>query len=120
MSDLNPKGVEMQVDGETRRLLFTFNAVDKIESDMDSPLYEVLQGLSRPESLRPLLRYLVLVLLNDEAKRVKRFEGRELPEYTEEDLGWILTLDNRDEWVDKVLDAYLLSMPKADDDDPNQ
>lgn len=121
MSDLNPKGIAINVNGEERHFLFTLNAIDKIQSDMEQTVYEVLKGLQDEGTLSQTLKYLVGVLLDDECKRLKALQGIELRGYTEEEIGWIISVDNLLEFMNAIFDAYNASMPKAEgNESPNQ
>ncbi len=112
MSDLNPKGVLVVLGGEERRLLFTLNAVDEIQDHYDCSLEEVIDRLTDKRESVKTLRYLVMALLNDEAERSGK-EGQK--QYTEKEVGWLITQDNATEVTLAVLKAYGLSLPEPDE-----
>ncbi len=110
MSDLNPKGVSVMLDGEERRLLFTLNVVDEVQDHYDCAIEEVIDRLTDKKESAKTLRYLTTVLLNDEAERS---EGRKA--YTEKEVGWLIAQDNVLEVTVAVLKAYGLTFPKPDE-----
>ena len=81
---------------------------------------EILEELTEEETAGPTLRTLVTILLNKEAEREKRLGGREIPEVTEKEVGDLIGMDNVGVLITAVLKAYGISMPEAEDDDPNQ
>lgn len=110
MSDLNPKGVPVMLDGEERRLLFTLNVVDEVQDHYGCAIEEVIGRLTDKKESAKTLRYLTTVLLNDEAERS---EGRKA--HTEKEVGWLITQDNVLEVTVAVLKAYGLSLPEPDE-----
>lgn len=112
MSDLKPKGVPLTLDGEERHLLFTLNVVDEVQEHYDCALEEVIDRLTDKKESAKTLRYLTMVLLNDEAERAHQ-EGQKT--YTEKEVGWLITQDNVLEVTVAVLKAYGLSLPEPDE-----
>jgi len=112
MSDLNPKGVPVVLDGEEQRLLFTLNVVDEVQDHYGCSLEEVIDRLTDKKESAKTLRYLMMVLLNDEEERSQK-EGQK--PYTEKEVGWIITQDNAIEVTIAVLKAYGLSLPEPDE-----
>ena len=116
MSDLRPRGTPVVIDGEERRLLFTLNAIDEIQDHFDAPMSDVWDKLTDKRESEKTIRYLICTLLNDEAAREQR-NGKELKSYTEEEVGWAITVENVNEIMMALLDAYGLSLPEPDEDD---
>lgn len=116
MSDLRPKGIPVMINGEERHLLFTLNAIDEIQDHFDAPMTEVWDKLTDKRESEKTIRYLICTLLNDEAAREQR-NGKELKSYTEEEVGWAITVENVNEIMMALLDAYGLSLPEPDEDD---
>ena len=116
MSDLRPRGTPVVIDGEERRLLFTLNAIDEIQDHFDAPMSDVWDKLTDKRESDKTIRYLICTLLNDEAAREQR-NGKELKSYTEEEVGWGITVENVNEIMMALLDAYGLSLPEPDEDD---
>ncbi len=116
MSDLRPRGTPVAIDGEERHLLFTLNAIDEIQDHFDAPMSDVWDKLTDKRESEKTIRYLVCTLLNDEAAREQR-NGKELKSYTEEEVGWAITIGNVNEIMMALLDAYGLSLPEPDEDD---
>nr|DAV83583.1 MAG TPA: tail tube protein [Caudoviricetes sp.] len=120
MSDLRPKGVTITIDGTERNLLFTLNVIDEIQDHYDMAMTEVWDKLTDKREAEKTIRYLLCTLLNDEAEREKR-NGRELKNYTEKEVGWIISVDDVDEILSALLKAYGVSLPEPDEDEhPNQ
>lgn len=118
MSDLRPTGVPVEIEGVERHLLFTLNVIDDIQEHFNMGLAQVINRLADEELHTETLRYVLRALLNDEAER----SGGELKQYTDKEIGWIITLDNQIEIVILILKAYGISLPEAEDGeiDPNQ
>lgn len=116
MSDLRPKGVEIELGGQKRNLLFTINAIDEIQERCNMPLIDVMQyaakaadGKMDHETL-DYFRAVVTALVNDA-------DGER---HSEKEIGRFLTLDNYRPVAWKVLEAYGLSMPDPDEDDEEE
>lgn len=121
MSDLRPRGVLLQIEGVDRRILFTLNVIDKIQEKFGKPLSEVIDDVTRFDLSNHALRDVLLLLLEDEREREQSMSAACVPEeVTEQELGWFLTLDNQVEVTKAILRAYGISLPEADEDDPNQ
>lgn len=119
MSDLRPVGVPVTIEGVERHFLFTLNVIDEIQERFDTALSEVLGKLVEERKNEKLI-YLVTTLLNDEARREKHFENKELKVYTEQEIGWILDEERKVEFIVAILSAYGVSLPEPDEDtDPN-
>ena len=123
MSDLKPKGYVIVVDGVERKLLFTLNAIDAIQSEFDQNVIEVIDKVFNGTDQEQVkaLRKVVEILLNDEAEREEFFHpGCGLKPITEKEAGWIIDRFNLDEMKIAIAKAYGISMPDVDEDDPNQ
>ena len=121
MSDLRPVGVPVIIDGVERRFLFTLNAIDEIQEHYNAPLAEIINKLMDKSSAVKALRYLTYALLEDEKQR-KTAVGEKLRQYSEKEVGWLITTENEKEILLAVLKAYGLALPEGDeeDSDPNQ
>lgn len=112
MSDLRPRGIEIELGGQKHRLLLTLNAIDQIQEKCNLPLYEAIKyaaqaadGKMDHDTIQNF-RAIVAVLLNDED------DGN----LTENEVGKLLDIDNFRPVAWKVLKAYGLSMPEPDED----
>lgn len=112
MSDLRPRGIEIELGGQMHRLLLTLNAIDQIQEKCNLPLYEAIKyaaqaadGKMDHDTIQNF-RAIVAVLLNDED------DGN----LTENEVGKLLDIDNFRPVAWKVLEAYGLSMPEPDED----
>lgn len=124
MSDLKPKGYVIVVDGVERKLLFTLNAIDAIQSEFDQNVIEVIDKVFNGNDQEQIktLRKVIEILLNDEAEREEFFHpgcGSDKM-VTEKEVGWIIDRYNLDEMKIAIAKAYGISMPDVDEDDPNQ
>lgn len=130
MSDLKPKGIEIEVGGQKRYLLFTINAIDEIQEKCNAPLFDVIKrvadaagGKTDRETIQNF-RTLVTVLLND-GEEGKLEEDRNI--LTENEVGRLLTIKNYSTIAVAVLRAYGVSIPEpneleddeSDEEDPN-
>ena len=112
MSDLRPRGVEIELGGQKHRLLLTLNAIDQIQEKCNLPLYEAIKYVAQAADGKmdhdtiQNFRAIVAVLLNDED------DGN----LTENEVGKLLDIDNFRPVAWKVLEAYGLSMPEPDED----
>lgn len=112
MSDLRPRGVEVELGGQKRRLLFTINAIDEIQEKCNLPLYDAVKyaaqaadGMMDHETIA-VMKIIVTVLMNDEN------DGS----MTEEEAGRLLDLGNYTKVAWAILGAYGISMPEPDED----
>lgn len=120
MSDLKPRGTAVMLGGEERHLLFTLNVIDEIQDKYEKNMHEVICSLGDERDENHMLRELVTILLNDEAKRYERTNGeKKYREATEHDVGEMIGLDNLWQVTAKVLEAYGMSMPEPEDTNPN-
>lgn len=120
MSDLKPKGIEITINGVNRRIMFTLNAIDKIQEKYGKPLHEVIDEITKFDLSNHVLRDVLLILLEDEAERENARNTYYMPEeMTEKEMGWFLSLENQVEVTKLVLMAYGVSLPEPDESDPN-
>lgn len=118
MSDLNPKGTPVRIGGEEHSLLFTLNAVDDIQDRMDMPIDDAIDCLSDPRKAWKACKTILYSLLNDETERRKHYhQDREVKNYTEEEIGWMVTESDKYEVLTAILKAYGVAVPE--DEDPN-
>lgn len=120
MSDLRPRGVPVTVEGVERHFLFTLNAIDEIQDHYGKPLSETIQELADDTKSVRIMRYLIAVLLNDEAERERAAGKGELKTYTEQEAGWLAEKNEMVKYTMAILTAYGVSLPEAEDEDPNQ
>lgn len=105
------------LDEEERHLLFTLNVIDEVQEHYNCSLEEVIDKLTDKKESAKTLRYLVMVLLNDEVERLNQEGSRT---YTEKEVGWFINQDNVLEVTMAVLQAYGLSLPEPDEfESPN-
>lgn len=121
MSDLRPTGVPVMLEGVERHLLFTLNAIDRIQDCFDKALYEVIDQLSDDRKFGQTLKAILAILLEDEVERKTHEQGEcSLKQYSPEELGWLITQENAWIMMRSVLAAYGVSLPEPEDDSPNQ
>lgn len=116
MSDLRPKGVEIDFGGQKRELLFTINAIDEIQSELNLPLFDAIQiignaadGDMSHETLDGYRKILSILLSNDSES------------VSAKEVGDMVTFGNYIQMAWSILNAFGLSNPEPDedeDDDP--
>lgn len=123
MSDLRPAGVPVNFDGVDREFLFTLNVIDEAETAFGKPMIEILKDTIAPRDGKTLKK-LVTILVNDDVERYNATHGAKRRPVTEKYVGSFLTMDlhggNLVQMTEKVLEAYKVSTPEAEDDNPNQ
>lgn len=121
MSDLRPTGEVLIVNGEERHILFTLNAIDSIQSEMNLSMEEVITELTVPKNSTKAFRVIIKCLLNDEVEREKHQSGKKLKEYTEKEIGWMFDVKNIPDAIYAIFKAYGMSLPEGDEEEsPNQ
>lgn len=121
MSDLRPRGIPFEINGVERRLLFTLNAIDRIQEKYKKTLSEVLDMMLEGNLSDHVLRDVLLILLEDEREREKyKDPDSHIEQLTEKELGWFLSMDNQYDIMKLVFRAYGISIPETDENDPNQ
>lgn len=113
MSDLRPRGVSVEIGGQERKLLFTINAIDEIQEKCNLPLLDAVafvakaaDGAMDRETLGRF-RTIATVLINSE-------KGEN---FSEEEIGYIITLENYFKVARAILEAYGISLPDPDEDE---
>lgn len=113
MSDLNPRGVKIELGGQERKLLFTLNAVDEIQTKCNMALFDAVKftadaadGKMDHDTLVNF-RTITTILLNCNNEE----------ELTEKEVGDLLDLENYKRTAWAVLNAYGISLPDPDEDD---
>ena len=110
MSDLNPRGVDVVIGEEGRKLLFTINVIDEIQDRLNMPFLDAIQnivhtadGLSSKEDLQvfsTVLSILTDIPVEDIRSTVDIVALRKL--------SW------------KMLEAYGISMPEPSEDEDDE
>ncbi len=113
MSDLRPHGVEIELGGQKRNLLFTINAIDEIQAKCNLPLMDAVKyvaqaadGIMDYDTI-DRMRSITAALLNSECHG----------ELKEAEVGELLTLGNYRQMAWAILEAYGISMPDPDEED---
>ena len=128
MSDINPKGVPVTINGEERHFLFDYAVIAEIQEAYESDVLSAIRQFwmekrSPGEYNAKVLIDLTHKLLLDECDRAKFFSGEELKTYTRRQVGWLITQANADDIVNAILSAWMMSMPKQEEQteekDPN-
>lgn len=122
MSDMRPEGVELEFDGQERRVLFTLNAVDGIQDRLGVPIGDAIDMLTDPREAKAAYRVILTVLLNDEVERLD-YKGvpHSLKPYTEKEVGWLVAETDKYRVLEAILKAYGVSLPEPEEDGfPNQ
>lgn len=129
MSDLQPKGVKMQLSGTPqkimlgggeREILFTLAAVDEIQAYYEKPVSEVIRDMGDEDKVVETAFRIIYILLNDQIARDRHFNGSDEQPITEQELKWLMTMDRLAYYVNVILTAYGISLPDEDEDEsPN-
>lgn len=114
MSDLRPQGVEIELGGQKRNLLFTLNVIDDIQERCNMPLIdavrkvgEVIDNNAQDHDAIAAFRTVVTSLLN----------GSGGEPVTDSEVGRMIHVGNYKLVAWKVLEAYGISIPDPDEDD---
>ncbi len=116
MSDVQPKGIDVEIAGQVWYLYMSIAAADIIQDHYDLPLQQVMDQLFDERERYDTCVYLLTVLMADEVRR----EGLERQVPTADQLKDLLDVPSVNKLTGIILVSYGLSMPQADeDDDPN-
>lgn len=113
MSDLKPSGVSVELGGQERKILFTINAIEEIQSSCNKPLYDAMEFVAKAadgdmsQETLATYRSVTTALLNTENNG----------NLTEKEVGTLLTLANYTSVAWKILNAFGLSNPDPDEKD---
>lgn len=119
VSDLQPKGIPIEIGGVERHLLFTIAAVDEIQAKYDAPLSAVMEMLQEDDKVIGVTFNLMLILINDEINRNRFFNKEKVENLTEQELKWLMDVSKLDMYIAAILRAYGVSLPEMEDNDPN-
>lgn len=111
MSSLRPVGTPINIDGVERHISFNLNVTDEIQEYYDMSMYDALDMLTNKRTASSTMKYILTVLFNDEAERT----GNEELKVTEKEVGWMVTEDNVDEIMTKLISAYGITLPEVDE-----
>lgn len=119
MSDLQPKGVKITIGGVERELLFTLAAVDEVQALYDEPVSETIRKMSDEDKVVDIVFHIMLILINDKIARDRFFNGSTEEPLEEQQLKWMMSIDQLDLYVRTILSAYGYSLPEEEEDNPN-
>ena len=116
MSDLRPKGIEVELGGQKRNLLFTINAIDEIQESCNLELWDAMEYAAKAavgnidHDTIVNFRLIVKILWNDAGET----------ELTEKEVGQMLTKDNYVGVAKAVMRAFGVSIPDPDDEEDRE
>lgn len=119
MSDLQPRGVAIEIGGVERHLLFTIAAIDELQAKYDKPLTSVMALLQDDDKVIDVTFDIMYILINDEIKRNNFFHHRDDATVTEQELRWLMDYTSINAYLGAIFKAYGISLPEVEDDDPN-
>ena len=131
MSALNPKGVKIDINGREYELLFTLNAIDKIQDITEQTLPEIMLTIADVKNRNSIgmLKIVLSILLTDYSERIhdplfspiSQSSAADIIPISPEQAGMIVTAENWAEIIEKVLLAYGYCMPEPDpeEDEPD-
>ena len=111
MSDLNPKGIPVMLDGVERDFLFTLSCIDEIQSETGKPIQTAVRDILKSDAAGDGLAVLVTILINrgsDQSSQAK---------ITKEEVEEDIDEENRYSVMLAVLEAYARSLPEPDEFD---
>ena len=112
MSDLQPRGEPLVLDGREWRLVWTLAVIERVQEHYDSSIGEVILRLADERALPSTVAYLLSELLAEDA----RLRGGG-PAPTEEDLMRLVDVETLGTAVNAILRSYGISMPEEDDEE---
>lgn len=115
MSDLNPKGTVVVINGQEYHLLLTINKIDEIQARCNMPLHDVIgvvaeaAGENTDTEVMKTFSTVLSVLLSTSEHEVTEEDIREGVEFREY---------GSTAWA--ILAAYGISMPESDEEDEEE
>lgn len=112
MSDLNPKGTVVVINGQEYHLLLTINKIDEIQARCNMPLHDVIgvvaeaAGENTDTEVMKTFSTVLSVLFSTSEHEVTEEDIRERVEFREY---------GSTAWA--ILAAYGISMPESDEED---
>lgn len=76
MSDLRPRGTPIIINGTEWHFLFTLNAIDAVQDKTGKNMHQVMEGLTKKETVLETARDLTVILINDEIERCNFENGK--------------------------------------------
>lgn len=126
MSALNPKGVEVELNGEKRHLLFDYNIIAEIQEKYASSVIGVIRNCFRTgddvELNASFFIGLLHILLEGERDRVA-FLGigdTDLHPYTRRELGYLISKQTAQSYIDAIMEAWGISLPEQTAEDKEE
>lgn len=131
MNNLQPEGVDLEINGEVRNLLFDFGVIEKVQDKYGCHPIKAVQGMfwtEKQEDDTELSHYratnvidLLYILLNAEVSRRQFYDGSTaLRKYTRDEIGHIVTRQNADAVVGAITQSWIGSVPDAEDEEPDE
>ena len=120
MSDLRPRGVPAIVCGVERHFLFTLAAIDEAQDMFGKEIHEILDDIANEFPAGHTLHGIMKILIQDEIDREKHNNPEsqmEIP--TDQELAWEIAADTYLPLMKAVYEAYGISLPDPENDDPN-
>jgi hypothetical protein len=116
MLELLPKGIEIKFeDGHPRQLYFSIRVIYTLQEMYDKPIEKVLnEELLQTEDKYGALVKILKVLLDDDVRRQKKYQGKDIPELSEEYLLDILDDDACRELMLAIIKAFNGGLPKSE------
>jgi hypothetical protein len=127
MRILKPVGIEIDIDGKDRHLLFNVNVIDELQEHFDMYIGDILNALldnqdkEKQKAFYDSIVYILAVLLNEDVRMHNKNNPSDpwekiTDEYLKEE---ILTNSTSAAIALEILKSFNGSLPKNEDDDPN-
>lgn len=119
MSDLNPKGMEIELGGTKYKMLLTINVIDDLQDQFDAPISDILELLDDGRKQFKVIKALLSAMINE---GIDEFDPS-CPHVTERLIGRKLDMQELSaaDAREKIFGAFAAGMPKMDDENvPNE
>lgn len=128
MRILKPQGIEIEFDDKKRHLLFNVNVIDEVQEKYDDYIVNILNSLFDKENnynsrnAYNKLSFILLTLLNEDVRLHNKNNPDDKWEPITEDFinSELLTNDTSASLSILVLQSFNGTLPKSEDEDPNQ
>lgn len=117
MSDLKPKGIKITLNGKEYGLRFTLNAIDDIQDHFNVPISNLGDLFQDDKNKIRNLRYLLMVLINEDIDCRKDETGEEIPHVDERFVGRHINAMNMPVMMNSIMKSFTAGTPELDEND---
>jgi hypothetical protein len=127
MRILKPVGIEIDIDGKDRHLLFNVNVIDELQEHFDLYIGDILNALldsqdkEKQKAFYDSIAFILAVLLNEDVRIHNKNNPNDpwekiTEEYLKEE---VLTNSTSATITLEILKSFNGTLPKSEEDDPN-